>query len=143
MFSGVPGRRCDVGKPGAVVPHVVEVDGPDGGSPVVLLGGADATVLRWPASLLQALHRAGLREVIMPAGNQKDLRDVPDEVRQNMAFTFVATMDEVMRLALLPSAAGLVVLLNANLMVPLALPLGILLASIMTFGNMGEAFELV
>lgn len=28
-------------------------------------------------------------------------------------------------------------------MVPLALPLGILLASIMTFGNMGEAFELV
>jgi ATP-dependent Lon protease len=49
-----------------------------------------------------AAYRAGLREVIMPKGNEKDLRDVPTEVRQNMAFTFVATMDEVLRLALLP-----------------------------------------
>jgi ATP-dependent Lon protease len=51
-----------------------------------------------------AAYRAGLREVIMPAGNQKDLRDVPDEVRKNMAFTFVSTMDEVLRIALLPAA---------------------------------------
>jgi ATP-dependent Lon protease len=50
-----------------------------------------------------AAYRAGLREVIMPKGNEKDLRDVPTEVRQNMAFTFVATMDEVLRLALLPA----------------------------------------
>jgi ATP-dependent Lon protease len=50
-----------------------------------------------------AAYRAGLREVIMPKGNEKDLRDVPPEVRQNMAFTFVATMDEVLRLALLPA----------------------------------------
>ncbi|MBK8248639.1 MAG: endopeptidase La [Gemmatimonadetes bacterium] len=51
-----------------------------------------------------AAYRAGLREVILPANNQKDLRDVPDEVRQNMAFTFVSSMDEVLRLALLPNA---------------------------------------
>src|SRR6185295_15071132 len=50
-----------------------------------------------------AAYRAGLREVIMPKGNEKDLRDVPPEVRANMAFTFVATMDEVIRLALLPA----------------------------------------
>src|SRR5215207_8913105 len=50
-----------------------------------------------------AAYRAGLREVIMPKGNEKDLRDVPPEVRQNMAFTFVATMDEVLATALLPS----------------------------------------
>jgi ATP-dependent Lon protease len=50
-----------------------------------------------------AAYRAGLREVIFPAGNKKDLRDVPEEVRQNMAFTFVSTMDEVLRLALLPA----------------------------------------
>ena len=49
-----------------------------------------------------AAYRAGLREVILPKSNQKDLRDVPDEVRTNMAFTFVQTMDEVLRLALLP-----------------------------------------
>jgi ATP-dependent Lon protease len=52
-----------------------------------------------------AAYRAGLREVILPAGNQKDLRDIPDEVRQHMAFTFVTTMDDVLRLALLPRAS--------------------------------------
>src|ERR687883_223381 len=50
-----------------------------------------------------AAYRAGLREVILPKANEKDLRDVPEEVRQNMAFTFVQTMDEVLRLALLPA----------------------------------------
>jgi ATP-dependent Lon protease len=50
-----------------------------------------------------AAYRAGLREVIMPAGNRKDLREVPDEVRTNMAFTFVSSMDEVLRIALLPA----------------------------------------
>jgi ATP-dependent Lon protease len=50
-----------------------------------------------------AAYRAGLREVLLPKGNEKDLRDVPKEVRENMAFTFVATMDEVLRLALLPT----------------------------------------
>jgi len=50
-----------------------------------------------------AAYRSGLREVILPAGNQKDLRDVPDEVRKNMAFTFVSTMDEIFRHALLPA----------------------------------------
>jgi ATP-dependent Lon protease len=36
--------------------------------------------------------------------NEKDLRDVPDEMRANMAFTFASTMDEVFRLALLQPA---------------------------------------
>ncbi len=49
-----------------------------------------------------AAYRAGLREVLFPAGNQKDLRDVPDEIRAHMVFTFVSTMDDVFRLALLP-----------------------------------------
>jgi len=51
-----------------------------------------------------AAYRAGLREVIMPKGNEKDLRDVPPEARKAMAFTFVGTMDEVLRLTLLPAA---------------------------------------
>jgi ATP-dependent Lon protease len=53
-----------------------------------------------------AAYRAGLREVIMPKANEKDLRDVPAEVRDNMRFTFVATMDEVLRVALLPAPEG-------------------------------------
>jgi ATP-dependent Lon protease len=52
-----------------------------------------------------AAYRAGLREVILPKGNEKDLRDVPPEVRNNMTFTFVSSMDEVLRLTLLPVAS--------------------------------------
>jgi ATP-dependent Lon protease len=41
--------------------------------------------------------------VLLPKSNEKDLRDVPPEVRENMTFTFVTGMDEVLRLALLPA----------------------------------------
>jgi ATP-dependent Lon protease len=62
---------------------------------VLEIGGVKEKVL--------AAYRAGLREVILPKQNEKDLRDVPEEVRTSMAFTFVSTMDEVLRLALLPA----------------------------------------
>jgi ATP-dependent Lon protease len=51
-----------------------------------------------------AAYRSGLREVIMPQSNEKDLREVPEDVRQKMAFTFVDRMDEVLHLALLPAS---------------------------------------
>ena len=63
---------------------------------VLEIGGVKEKVL--------AAYRAGLREVILPKGNEKDVRDVPQEVRDKMAFTFAATMDEVLHLALLPHA---------------------------------------
>ena len=62
---------------------------------VLEIGGVKEKVL--------AAYRAGLREVILPKGNEKDVRDVPQEVRDKMAFTFASTMDEVFHLALLPS----------------------------------------
>jgi ATP-dependent Lon protease len=52
-----------------------------------------------------AAYRAGLRQLIIPKSNEKDLRDVPEEVKKQVSFTFVATMDEVLRLALLPAEA--------------------------------------
>src|SRR5690348_11208212 len=61
---------------------------------VLEIGGVKEKVL--------AAYRAGLRQLIMPASNEKDLRDVPDEVKKQITFTFVSTMDEVLRLALLP-----------------------------------------
>ncbi|HEX4681568.1 MAG TPA: endopeptidase La [Gemmatimonadaceae bacterium] len=61
---------------------------------VLEIGGVKEKVL--------AAYRSGLREVIMPKSNEKDLREVPEEVRKNMAFTFVEKMDEVLHLALLP-----------------------------------------
>lgn len=39
----------------------------------------------------------------MPKANEKDLRDVPEEVRQHVRFQFVEKMDEVLRIALLPA----------------------------------------
>ena len=47
-----------------------------------------------------AAYRAGIRHVILPTGNQRDLRDVPDDVREGMNFHFVDHMDEVFTLAL-------------------------------------------
>ena len=62
---------------------------------VLEIGGVKEKVL--------AAYRAGLREVLMPATNEKDLRDIPDEVRGQMKFTFVKNMDEVFAATLLPS----------------------------------------
>jgi ATP-dependent Lon protease len=47
-----------------------------------------------------AAHRADLANVILPKGNERDLRDVPDDVRDAIDFHFVERMDDVIRLAL-------------------------------------------
>jgi len=47
-----------------------------------------------------AAYRAGLRRVILPTGNRRDLRDVPADVREGMTFHFVDRMDEVFDIAL-------------------------------------------
>jgi ATP-dependent Lon protease len=60
---------------------------------VLEIGGVKEKVL--------AAYRAGLRHVVMPANNEKDLRDIPDEVRGHMKFTFVANMDDVLHVMLL------------------------------------------
>jgi len=64
-----------------------------------------------------AAYRAGLRHVLLPEANEKDLRDVPDEVRKLMQFTLVGSMDEVLQLMLLPVPEGL-----ADVTIPLAQP---------------------
>jgi ATP-dependent Lon protease len=47
-----------------------------------------------------AAYRAGIREVILPAGNERELRDVPVDVREGMVFHLVHHIDDVFRLAL-------------------------------------------
>jgi len=49
---------------------------------------------------LLAAHRLGLRTVILPKDNEKDLAEVPPEVQAEMTVKFVETMDEVLHLAL-------------------------------------------
>jgi ATP-dependent Lon protease len=47
-----------------------------------------------------AAFRAGIREVILPVENEKDLEDIPEDVRTVMQFHLVKDMDEVIPLAL-------------------------------------------
>ena len=49
---------------------------------------------------LLAAHRAGILEVLLPADNEKDLADVPENLRNMMKLRFVNTMDEVLAFAL-------------------------------------------
>jgi ATP-dependent Lon protease len=48
-----------------------------------------------------AAHRAGIRTIIMPKDNLKDLEDIPDYVRAEMTFKAVQQADEVLEIALL------------------------------------------
>ncbi|GMA55924.1 hypothetical protein GCM10025858_04270 [Alicyclobacillus sacchari] len=47
-----------------------------------------------------AAHRAGIRTIVIPKGNVKDLEDVPSVVREQVEFRPVSHMDEVLAIAL-------------------------------------------
>ena len=49
---------------------------------------------------LLAAHRLGLRTVILPKDNEKDLADIPSEIQAQMSIHFVESMDDVLQLAL-------------------------------------------
>jgi ATP-dependent Lon protease len=49
---------------------------------------------------LLAAHRVGVSTVLIPKDNEKDLEEVPEEVRADMAVQLVETIDEVLSLAL-------------------------------------------
>jgi len=47
-----------------------------------------------------AAHRSGLKSVILPEKNKKDLEEIPEQVREDIKFHFVKEMSEVIDLAL-------------------------------------------
>ncbi|MEK7605329.1 MAG: endopeptidase La [Patescibacteria group bacterium] len=47
-----------------------------------------------------AAHRAGLKTILLPKDNKKDLEEVPEEVLKDVEFKFVSHMDDVLELAL-------------------------------------------
>ena len=63
---------------------------------VLPIGGVREKVL--------AAHRAGIRTFILPKKNEKDLLDVPKDVRRDMTFVFVEQMDQVLAVALAPAS---------------------------------------
>src|SRR5262249_18070776 len=65
---------------------------------VLPVGGVKEKVL--------AAHRAGIRMVILPAENERDLEEIPQNVREQLEFKFVDHTDQVLEMALMePEAA--------------------------------------
>jgi ATP-dependent Lon protease len=74
--------RCDVAMTGEITLR----------GKVLPIGGVKEKLL--------AAHRLGLRTVILPKDNEKDLADIPPEIQAQMSIHFVESMDEVLQLAL-------------------------------------------
>lgn len=84
LASLLTGRlvRADVGMTGEITLR----------GQVLPVGGVKEKVL--------AAHRAGLRIVVLPMRNEKDLDDLPDDVREEMKFVLAEHVDEVLDTAL-------------------------------------------
>jgi ATP-dependent Lon protease len=65
---------------------------------VLPIGGVKEKIL--------AAHRAGIKVMIMPADNKKDLTEIPKNVRRRLEFCFVDHMDQILEKALLREEAN-------------------------------------
>ncbi|OUM98735.1 MAG: endopeptidase La [Firmicutes bacterium ZCTH02-B6] len=72
---------------------------------VLAIGGVKEKVL--------AAHRAGVRTVLLPRDNEKDLEDIPAHIRRKLDIRLVEHMDEVLDLALRERAADAVALMSS------------------------------
>jgi len=61
---------------------------------VLPIGGVKEKVL--------GAHRAGITTIILPKDNEADLEDIPEDVRSQMTFHCVSTLDELFEIALVP-----------------------------------------
>jgi ATP-dependent Lon protease len=64
---------------------------------VLPIGGVKEKVL--------GAHRAGISTIILPKDNEADMEDIPEDVRNQLKFHCVATLEEVFAVALVPLAA--------------------------------------
>ena len=49
-----------------------------------------------------AAHRAGLKKVILPKENEKDLEEIPEEIREKLQFVPIDNVDQVLEMVLEP-----------------------------------------
>ncbi|MBI5497629.1 MAG: endopeptidase La [Deltaproteobacteria bacterium] len=84
LVSLLTGRKC---RPDVAMTGEVTLRGL-----VLPVGGVKEKVL--------AAHRAGIKRVILPARNEKDIIDIPEQVRREVEFVFAKRVDEVLAAAL-------------------------------------------
>ena len=87
LFTGPP-VRGDVGMTGKVTLR----------GRVLPVGGIKMKVL--------AGHRAGLTTIILPKRNERDLEELPEDVRDEMTFVPIEHIEEAIKIALLPEGTG-------------------------------------
>ncbi len=80
-LTGIP-VRCDIAMTGEITVR----------GRVLPIGGLKEKIL--------AAHRQGIREIVLPRENERDLIDIPENVRQEMKFHLTFSMDEVLKFAL-------------------------------------------
>jgi ATP-dependent Lon protease len=61
---------------------------------VLPIGGVKEKVL--------GAHRAGITTIILPKDNEADMEDIPEDVRKQLTFHCLSTLDEVFAIALTP-----------------------------------------
>jgi ATP-dependent Lon protease len=83
MYSAISGKkvRHDLGMTGELTIH----------GDVLAIGGLTAKTM--------AAQRAGIKRVLIPARNEKDLVDIPKQIRDKLEFTMVNRIEEVLKLA--------------------------------------------
>ena len=59
---------------------------------VLQVGGIKEKVL--------AARRAGIKRIILPKNNEKDLEEIPEEIKKDMEFNFISKMDDMVEIAL-------------------------------------------
>ena len=59
---------------------------------VLRIGGVKEKVL--------AAHRLGIKTILLPDENEKDLKDIPEEILEDLEIHLVSSMDEVLKYAL-------------------------------------------
>jgi ATP-dependent Lon protease len=80
-LTGIP-VRCDIAMTGEITVR----------GRVLPIGGLKEKLL--------AAHRQGIMEAILPKDNERDLVDIPENIRKEMKLHFVSSMDEVLKIAL-------------------------------------------
>ncbi len=80
-LTGIP-VRCDLAMTGEITVR----------GRVLPIGGLKEKLL--------AAHRHGIFHVVLPKDNEKDLVDIPENIRKDMNLNFVSSMDEVLKLSL-------------------------------------------